>query len=67
MEKVIGITEFKLPKTVAALGNFDGIHKGHRVLIDKAKEIAKEKNIESALFAFKTHPSLLFNIKILLT
>jgi riboflavin kinase/FMN adenylyltransferase len=63
MEKVIGITEFKLPKTVAALGNFDGIHKGHRVLIDKAKEIAKEKNIESALFAFKTHPSFVIQHK----
>ena len=38
---------FKLPttyhKAALAIGNFDGIHKGHLAVINKAKLIAKEK------------------------
>lgn len=63
MEKIIGITQFSLPKTVVVLGNFDGIHKGHKTLINKAKEIAKTKNIQSALFTFETHPSFIIQHK----
>ena len=37
---------------VIVLGNFDGIHKGHKVLIDKAKMIAKEYGLKSAIFTF---------------
>ena len=57
MKKIIGITEFSLPKTVVVLGNFDGIHKGHRFLLNKAKEIASEKKIKTALYNFVIHPS----------
>lgn len=41
---------------VIALGNFDGIHRGHRKLIEQAVAIAKEKNIKSAVFTFDIHP-----------
>jgi riboflavin kinase/FMN adenylyltransferase len=43
-------------KTAVALGNFDGIHKGHRVLIQKAVNIASAKGIKSAVFTFSNHP-----------
>ncbi len=43
-------------KTVACIGYFDGLHIGHKALIDKAVQIAKEKNIESALITFDPDP-----------
>lgn len=39
-----------------ALGNFDGLHLGHQLLINKAKEIAQEKNIICGLMTFRPHP-----------
>lgn len=45
-----------IEKTAVALGNFDGIHKGHQVLINKAVSVAAEKGIKSAVFTFSNHP-----------
>lgn len=39
-----------------ALGNFDGVHKGHRALITKAVSAAKKHGIKSAVFTFSNHP-----------
>jgi len=44
----MSISENKsLIKNVVALGKFDGVHIGHRMLINKAVLVAKEKNIKS--------------------
>ncbi|WP_105616029.1 bifunctional riboflavin kinase/FAD synthetase [Vallitalea okinawensis] len=43
--------------TVIALGNFDGIHVGHRRLITTCKDRAKEKGYSSLVFSFYPHPS----------
>ncbi|MBR5228542.1 MAG: adenylyltransferase/cytidyltransferase family protein, partial [Firmicutes bacterium] len=45
-----------IEKTAVALGNFDGVHKGHQALIEKAVSVAKEKGIKSAVFTFTNHP-----------
>lgn len=42
--------------TVTALGNFDGVHKGHRELIERAVRMSKEMGIKSAVFTFSNHP-----------
>lgn len=42
--------------TVVVLGNFDGVHMGHRKLISRAVEVAKRKNLKSAVFTFSNHP-----------
>ncbi len=42
----------KEPKVIA-LGFFDSVHIGHIALIEKAKEVAKRKGYESAVFTFK--------------
>jgi len=42
-----------------ALGNFDGVHLGHRFLIDKAVRKAKEKNGCSVVFSFVPHPLII--------
>ena len=39
-----------------ALGNFDGIHRGHRELIETAVREAGRRGIRSAVFTFSEHP-----------
>lgn len=41
---------------VATVGFFDGVHAGHRFLIDQVKQLATEKNLQSAVITFKEHP-----------
>ncbi|WP_027634228.1 bifunctional riboflavin kinase/FAD synthetase [Clostridium hydrogeniformans] len=42
--------------TYVALGSFDGLHTGHRALINKAFEKAKINNCKSMVYTFKNHP-----------
>jgi riboflavin kinase/FMN adenylyltransferase len=39
-----------------ALGYFDGVHKGHQKVILKAKEIADQFGLKSAVMTFNPHP-----------
>jgi len=41
---------------VATVGFFDGVHLGHRFLIDELKRIAKAENRISAVVTFRNHP-----------
>ncbi|MEG0077704.1 bifunctional riboflavin kinase/FAD synthetase [Anaerorhabdus sp.] len=41
---------------VACIGYFDGLHLGHRALIEKTIAVAKEKQVESALITFSPDP-----------
>lgn len=45
-----------IKESVVTIGNFDGLHRGHQVLIKKATEYAKKNNISSIVFTFKNHP-----------
>lgn len=45
-----------IKSTVVALGNFDGVHIGHKELIRRAKESAKIAGMKSAVFTFSNHP-----------
>lgn len=47
----------RLKKTVVVLGNFDGLHKGHLSLIEKAKQVAKAEDLAVTLFTFDPHPT----------
>ncbi len=42
--------------TVIALGNFDGIHRGHRELILRSVKSAEVAGMKSAVFTFSNHP-----------
>ena len=46
----------ELIPSVASIGFFDGVHKGHLCLIEQVKKIAKERNQSSLLITFKKHP-----------
>ena len=48
---------WKQHKAVLALGNFDGIHRGHKVLIDTAVQQAKTDGAYSAALILDPHPS----------
>lgn len=48
--------DFGLNPSVAAIGFFDGVHLGHRYLIDQVKKLAVEKNLHSQLITFPVHP-----------
>ncbi|HLS07819.1 bifunctional riboflavin kinase/FAD synthetase [Lentibacillus sp.] len=52
------LTLDELPETVAAIGFFDGIHKGHQKVIKTAVNQAKSNNMESAVITFHPHPSV---------
>ncbi|MFR8927244.1 bifunctional riboflavin kinase/FAD synthetase [Peptoniphilus senegalensis] len=49
-------------ESVIALGNFDGVHKGHIKLIQKAIENAKKLNIKSSLLLFNEHTDNLIKV-----
>lgn len=50
--------ENQIKDTVAAIGFFDGIHKGHQKVITTAVDIAKKEQKESAVISFHPHPSV---------
>ena len=51
-------TKFK--KSVICIGNFDGIHYGHRKIIEQTVKLAKERNVKSLLITFSEHPRIIF-------
>lgn len=45
--------------TVVALGNFDGVHRGHQEIIKRAVGEAGNANLKSGVFTFSNHTSTL--------
>ncbi len=45
-------------RPVLTTGTFDGVHRGHQVILARLKEIAKRENGESVLFTFYPHPRM---------
>ena len=45
---------------VLALGFFDGVHRGHQEVINRAKKLAVENNYKLAVMTFNQHPSIVF-------
>ncbi|MEI6752532.1 MAG: bifunctional riboflavin kinase/FAD synthetase [Paludibacter sp.] len=46
---------------VATVGFFDGVHAGHRFLIEELKVLAKARNLQSLVITFNTHPRKVLN------
>ncbi len=49
---------FKATNPVITIGTFDGVHLGHRKVIARLNEIARELRGESVIFTFYPHPRL---------
>lgn len=45
---------------VVAIGNFDGIHRGHQAVLQRALEKAEELGVPALVLTFEPHPRLLF-------
>src|SRR6058998_942731 len=41
---------------VLALGNFDGLHRGHRKILDRVQRVATERGATSVVMTFDPHP-----------
>jgi riboflavin kinase/FMN adenylyltransferase len=41
---------------VLALGNFDGVHRGHRKILDRVRRVADERGAASVVMTFDPHP-----------
>ncbi len=59
MKVFYSIDEFqKVSGAVVTTGTFDGVHVGHRKIIDRLNEIAGKINGESVLLTFHPHPRM---------
>jgi len=45
-----------LGRTVAVIGNFDGVHLGHRRVLSRARELADERGLPVVVVTFDPHP-----------
>ena len=46
--------------SVVAIGNFDGVHKGHQYVLKSGLKIAKENGKKMGVVTFEPHPKTFF-------
>ncbi len=55
-----GFSQTAPTATVLTIGNFDGVHLGHRALLARLKAIAEQDNLLPAALTFEPHPREFF-------
>ena len=45
---------------VVAIGNFDGVHRGHQAVLERALEEGRRRNVPALVLTFEPHPRKLF-------
>ncbi|MCB0793519.1 MAG: bifunctional riboflavin kinase/FAD synthetase [Flavobacteriales bacterium] len=45
-------------RPVVTTGTFDGVHRGHRVILERLVQLARKEDGESVLFTFHPHPRM---------
>jgi riboflavin kinase/FMN adenylyltransferase len=53
------LNNFRVTNPVVTIGTFDGVHLGHRKVIEQLNELARKYNGESVIFTFYPHPRLI--------
>ncbi|MEX2604952.1 MAG: bifunctional riboflavin kinase/FAD synthetase [Gracilimonas sp.] len=62
MAKLVELTEVEHnPNSVVTVGTFDGVHLGHRAIMDAVVRKAKERNARSVVVTFDPHPRDIIN------
>lgn len=44
--------------TAVVIGNFDGVHRGHKAVLTEARSLANARGLESTVLTFDPHPAL---------
>jgi riboflavin kinase/FMN adenylyltransferase len=55
------LTEHRIPLSVITIGNFDGVHRGHRSLLRRVVDRAGELGASSVVYTFHPHPLKVLN------
>ncbi|MBP6125623.1 MAG: bifunctional riboflavin kinase/FAD synthetase [Leptotrichiaceae bacterium] len=50
------LKELKQTKNIIILGNFDGVHKGHKAIFNEAIEKAKKNGYKTVIYTFREYP-----------
>ena len=61
MKIIYDKNELKEEAIVATVGFFDGVHSGHRFLIQEMCDLAKNRRLPSALITFPVHPRVVLH------
>ena len=61
MKVIRGISPDLYPASVVTMGMFDGVHRGHQVLINACRESAKKQNLPAIVLTYEPHPSKLLH------
>lgn len=56
MQLVSKISDIALRPSVATIGFFDGVHRGHRYLIEQVRAVAAGRGLASSVVTFPVHP-----------
>ena len=56
----LGALPDQAKRAVVAIGNFDGVHRGHQVVIAQARAIAEDISAPLAVLSFEPHPRSFF-------
>jgi riboflavin kinase/FMN adenylyltransferase len=54
-----GLDKFRAVRPVVTIGTFDGVHLGHRKVIENLKKISQGSSGESVIFTFYPHPRII--------
>lgn len=61
LAEVMGLAHYDRKEASAVvIGNFDGVHLGHRFLIEHCVKAAEAKGLTSVVFTFYPHPKIFF-------
>lgn len=64
MKTIHNLDDFKsTAKTIITIGTFDGVHLGHKKILEKVVTRAKEENLKSVVFTFFPHPRMVLQEK----
>lgn len=55
------IENFTAKNPIVTIGTFDGVHKGHRKILSRINELARQNGGESVLMSFYPHPRIVLN------
>ncbi len=54
-----GLSALETAPSVVTIGNFDGVHRGHQVLLRRAAALAGQHDVRSVAVTFDPHPAVL--------